>query len=195
MIEQKSNHIVNDGVSITIPRTPVNYTGKATVARFKGSYSDYVVQNRRLINTLLEANLATGELIQTVDETFLCVVSKKENIQGTDASIIAHGLLCNATLTVTRGAPSYDENGNQTGETTTTIVDAAPCRADLVTARMRQEDPGLLTNAVMKVTAKVDAGVQKLDKATIAGNEYRVEHIDTLQIPGAMVLQLSTWTG
>lgn len=195
MIDSKYNHIVNDGVSITIPRSPTNYTGKATIARFKGSYSDYAVQNRRLINTLLESNLVTGELVQTSDESFLCVVSKKEVIQGTDVSIIAHGLLCNTTLTATRDEITYDENGNPSGETPTTIVNAAPCRADQVTYRMRQEDPGLLAQTVLKIYAKNVAGLALLDKATVAGSDYRVDDINRLEIAGAMVLQLSVWTG
>lgn len=195
MIDSKYNHIVNDGVSITIPRTPTSYTGKATISRFKGSYSDYAAQNRRLINTLLESNLATGELIQSADESFLCVVSKKEVVQGTDISIIAHGLLCNATLTVTRTTTAYDSDGNPSGETAKTIINAAPCRADQVTYRMRQEDPGLLAQTVLKIYATNVSGLALLDKATVAGSIYRVDDINRLEYPGAMVLQLSVWTG
>ncbi len=195
MIDSKYNHIVNDGVDITIVRTPTSYTGKATISRFKGSYSDYAAQNRRWMNLLLESNLVTGEIVTAGSESYLTVVSKMENVQGTDISIIAHGMLCNTALMVTRTETDYDENGNPSGETTTTIINAAPCRADQVTYRMRQEDPGLLPQTVLKVYAPNAAGLALLDKATIAGSSYRVDDINCLEIPGAMVLQLSVWMG
>lgn len=195
MIDSKYNHIVNDGVDITILRTPTNYTGKATVARFKGSYTDYAVQNRRMINALLESKLATGEIVQAADESYLTVVSKKEVVRGQEVSIIAHGLLCNTALTVTQTTTAYDDYGNPSGETTTTIVNAVPCRADQVTFRMRQEDPGLLPGTVLKVYATDVAGLVLLDKATVAGSDYRVDDINRLEISGVMVLQLSVWTG
>ncbi len=195
MTDWKYKHIVNDGIDITIVRTPTNYTGKATISRFKGSYSDYAVQNRRLMNLLLESNLVTGEMVTAGSESYLTVVSKKENVQGTDISIIAHGMLCNAALMVTRTETDYDENGNPSGETTTTIINAAPCRADQVTYRMRQEDSGLLSGTVLLVYAANIAGIALLDKAVVMDKSYRVDDVDLLKYPGAMVLQLSVWTG
>jgi len=195
MLDQKYSHIVNDGEDITIYRIPrtTNYTGKATIARFKGSYTDYAVQNRRMINTLLESNLTTGELVEVADEFYLCVVSKKEIVQGQEVSIIAHGLSCNATLTVTRTETTYDDDGNPTGETTELLIDLMPCRADHVTYRMRQEDPGLLPGTVLKVYAMNVPSLVLLDKAMVEGTIYRVDDINRLEIPGAMVLQLSVY--
>ena len=195
MIDSKYSHIVNDGVSITIPRTPTSYTGKATVSRFKGSYSDYAVQNRRLINLLLESNLATGELVQTASESFLAVVSKKEIVQGQEVSIIAHGMLCNTTLTVTRSTTTYDTDGNPTGQTTTTVVNAAPCHAIQINGKMRETDAGLLQTTVMKTYSALVAGLVNGDKARVFDRDYRVDDVSFSEYPGVMVLQLSAWTG
>lgn len=193
MIDQKYNHIVNDGVSITIPRSPTNYTGKAVISKVKGSYSDSSLQGKRDINLLLESALTTGEVVtyDAIGESYLCTVSRPETINGVDVSIIARGHICNTTLTVTRTETTYDENGNPSGETTTGLIELAPCRADHVTYRMRQEDPGLLPGTVLKVYAMDVPSLALLDKATIAGAAYRVDDINRLEIPGAMVLQLS----
>jgi len=194
MTDWKSNHIANDGITCTIART-TPYTGKMIIAKMKGSTSDYSVGNRRLINALLASNLATGEIVTAGSETLICVVSKKEVIQGTDISIIGHGLICNTTLTVTRDVLTYDSNGNVTGSTASTIVNSAYCRVDQVTARMRQEDAGLLPGTVMKVYTKDASTLVLLDKASVAGSFYRVDDINRLEIPGAMVLQLGVWAG
>jgi len=194
MIDAKSKHITDDGVNITIART-IPYTGKATISRFKGSNSDYTVQNRRLINTLLASNLVTGEIVAAGSESYLTVVSKKEVVQGTDISIIAHGMLCNATLTVARDVASYDGDGNPTGSTTTTVINAATIHAVQINGKMRETDAGLLASTVMKTYSAVASGVINGDKATVAGKYYRVDDINFMEYPGCMVLQLSAWAG
>lgn len=191
----KPAHIRDDGISITILRTPDNYIGPAIIGKIGKTYSDYSVGNKRMINCLLESALITGEIVRYEDESLLTVVSKLERIEGTPVSIIAHGVICNALLTVTRKEPQYDEYGNVIGETPTTIIAPLPCRADVVSARMRQEDPGLLATTLLVVYASYNASLKQLDKANIAGNDYQVDHIDTLKIPGVMVVQLGTWTG
>jgi len=194
MIDAKYNHIVNDGVNITIART-VPYTGKATISRFKGSYSDYATQNRRLINLLLASNLVVGEIVTAGSESYLTVVSKKEVVQGTDVSIIAHGMLCNTTLTVTRDAATYDSDGNPTGSTTTTVINAIPCHAIQINSKMRETDAGLLSTTVMKTYSTVASGLVNGDKASVFGRDYRVDDINFAEAVGCMVLQLSAWTG
>lgn len=195
MIDSKSKHIQDDGVSIAIVRTPTNYTGKAIISKIGKTNADYSVANKRMINCLLESNLATGEIATAGSESYLTMVSRKEIIQGQEISIIAHGLLCNATLTVTRDVATYDADGNPTGSAPETIINAAPCRADQITARMRQEDPGLLSTTLIKISATVNSAIQLLDKANAAGKDYRVDDINLLELPGCMVLQLSAWTG
>ena len=195
MTDWKSSHISNDGVSVTIDRTPTDYTGKAIIAKIKGSYSNYSLANRRMINLLNESNAATGEIVKYGNESYLLTVVRPEIVSGASISLIAQALLCNATLTVTSETPTYDDNGNPTGVSASTILDAVPCSATVITARMRQEDPGLLANALLKVYAQNSDAIALLDKATIGGNNYRVDHIDRLEVPGAMVLQLTAWTG
>lgn len=213
MIESKYSHIVNDGMDITIART-VPYTGKATISRFK-STTDYTSANRRLMNLLLDSNLATGEIVQTADESFLCVVSRKEIVAGQEISIVAHGLICNATLSVVRFVEEYDEYGNPIGSTETIVINAVPCRATVINARMRQEDSGLLDDTLLKVympnllaqaqsvemsqiydPADPENGLLKLlDKVMISRAYYQVNHINSLETPGALVVQLREWTG
>jgi len=194
MLDAKAAHIENDGVDITITRT-VPYTGKATISRFKGSYSDYATQNRRLLNLLLASNLATGEIVTAGSESYLTVVSKKEVVQGQNISIIAHGMLCNTTLTVTRDVATYDTDGNPTGSSTTTIVNALSCHAVQVNSKMRETDAGLLSTTVMKICSTVASGFVSGDKATVMGRCYRVDDINFAEAVGCMTLQLSAWTG
>lgn len=194
MIDSKSNHIQEEGLTITISRTPTDYTGKAIIGKIGKTLSDYSVQNKRMINCLLESNLTTGELVTCGDERFITVVSRKEIIQGQEVAIIAYGLNCNATLTATRTEAAYDDDGNPVGDTTTTVIDALPCRADQVNGRMREMDTGLLDTTVMKVTCPNDDGLLQGDKTVISGREYRVDDIDRFSISGAMAVQLSIWT-
>jgi len=195
MLDEKAAHIASDGVSITITRTPTSYTGKAIISRFKGSYSDYATQNRRLINLLLASNLVIGEIVTAGSESYLTVVAKKEVVQGVDVSIVAHGMLCNATLTVTRDIATYDTDGNPTGSTATSVVTAKPCHAIQVNSKMRETDAGLLATTVMKVYGAVESGLLTGDKATVLGRYYRVDDINLAESVGCMVLQLSAWVG
>lgn len=207
MIDQKSKHIQDDGLPISIPRTPIHaltvggtvpdiasYTGKAIISKIGKTMADYSVQNKRMINCLLESYLTTGELVTCGDEQFITVVSRKEIIQGQEVAIIAYGLICNTTLTVTRTEIAYDENGSPTGEETTAVIDALACRADQVNGKMREIDTGLLDTTVMKLTSPDDSGLLLSDKAVVAGRDYRVDDIDRFSIPGAMMIQLSIWT-
>ena len=194
MKEQKYNHIANDGEAVTILRT-TPYVGKAIISRFKGSYSDYAVQNRRQINLLLESNLAVGEVIQTASQSFLTLVSKPEVVQGEEISIIAHGILCNSTLTVTRDQPQYDEDGNLIGQTPVAVIEALPCHAIQINGKMRETDAGLLPTTVMKTYLTSADGLINGDKAQVFGNDYRVDDINFAEYPGVMVLQLSAWAG
>ena len=194
MIDSKSSHIQEDGLSIVISRTPTNYEGKAIISKIGKTLSDYSVQNKRMLNCLLESNLTTGELVTCGDEQFITVVSRKEIIQGQEVAIIAYGLICNTTLTVTRTETAYDGEGNPTGEIPSTVINALACRADQVNGKMREIDTGLLDTTVMKLTSPDDSGLLLSDKAVVAGRDYRVDDIDRFSIPGAMVVQLSIWT-
>lgn len=194
MIDSKSSHIQEDGLTITISRTPTDYTGKAIIGKIGKTLSDYSVQNKRMINCLLESNLTTGELVTCGDEQFMTVVSRKEIIQGQEVAIIAYGLICNATLTVNRTTTTYDDDGNPTGESPSTIINALSCRADQINGKMRELDTGLLDTTVMKLTCPNDDGLLLNDKAEVVGRDYRVDDIDRFSVPGAMVVQLSIWT-
>ena len=195
MIDSKSKHIQDDGVSITVVRTPTSYTGKAIISKIGKTNADYSVANKRMINCLLEPNLATGEIVTAGSESYLTVVSRKEMIQGQEISIIAHGLLCNTTLTVTRDVSTYDSDGNPTGSTTATVINAIPCHAIQINSKMRETDAGLLSNTVMKTYSSVASGLVNGDKASVFGRDYRVDDINLAESVGCMVLQLSAWTG
>jgi len=194
MIDSKSKHIQDDGLPIVITRTPANYEGKAIISKIGKTLADYSVQNKRMLNCLLESNLATGELVTCEGEQFITVVSRKEIIQGQEVAIIAYGLICNATLTVSRTTTTYDDDGNPTGESPSTIINALSCRADQINGKMRELDTGLLDTTVMKLTCPNDDGLLLNDKAEVVGRDYRVDDIDRFSVPGAMVVQLSIWT-
>jgi len=195
MYQQKYSHILNHGVNISIPRQGTTYTGKAIIGRIGRSFSDYSVHNKRMIVALLESGLTTGDLVQAGLEMFLCVVSKKQVVYGQEICIVGHGLLCNSAITVTRESPVYDSQGNLLGTSTVTIISNIPCHTQVVTAGMKLKDPGYNPSTVLEVTAQNNSAVALLDKATIAGNVYRIDDIDRFKIPGCMCLQLSVWAG
>ena len=194
MLDEKAAHITNDGVAVTIDRT-TDYSGKAIVSRIKGSYSDYSVQNRRMINMITASNLTAGEVVATATESYLVVVARNEMVGGVAISIIANALLCNDTLTVSRETPSCDSYGNPTGATPSTALNAAPCHAVHVNSKMRETDAGLLPTTVLKVYAKSASGLILGDKAEVFDRYYRVDDINFAEYAGIMVLQLSAWAG
>jgi hypothetical protein len=208
MIDSKSNHIRETGQAITIPRaTP--YTGPMVVARIKNSNTDYNLQHKRTVIALLESNLDTGDppLTGAIDGPMLVLASKKQVIEGQEVAIIANTGICNATLQITRSEQAYDESGNPTGTTETTLV-SGDCHAVAVSARMRQEDHGLLETTLIKAYVPNNNAVNVSDKCLLGEyslatqppvflpyGTYRVDHIDRFEIKGLMILQLGTWTG
>jgi len=194
MIDQKPKHILEQGIDITIHRQPQNYHTKAIISKIGKTLSDYSLSSKRMLNVLLESDLKTGELVTTGEESYLIHVVRKEIIEGIPVSIIAHGYICNALINSSRKTILYDDYGNPIEEQETEIFDNVPCRAEQVNGKMREMDTGLLDTTVMKVYCPNNDLLEKGNKAEIAGRYYRVDDIDRMQIPGAMVLQLGVWT-
>ena len=59
---------------------------------------------------------------------------------------------------------------------------------------MRELDIGLLDSTILKVFCQNYSTLNKGDKAIVADREYRIDDIDRIQIPGAMILQLGIWS-
>lgn len=197
MTNWKSRHIQNDGVAVTIHRDSEDYTGKMIIAPVgRDSISDYSFGNRRMINALVESELAAGEIVNDGETNYLITAVKLEiGMRGIALSIISHSRACNAVIAVTRKVITYDDYGNITGSNFESVMDDTPCRADVVTPKMREVDKLLLDTTVIEAYVQNNSAVQLLDRATIAGTNYRIDNIDILQMPGVMVLQLSKWVG
>lgn len=210
MIESKSDHIREIGQQIQVnvpvqgesvdmgavyPDNADAYIGPAIIGKIKGTNTDFSMESKRLINALLESNIVTGNLVVCGAEKHLIIASRKQLIEGVEASILAHSLVCNATISVTREELEYDEYGNVSGSATVTVLDALPCYAAQVNDRMRQTDAGLLQSTVMKLYGSFVDGLINGDKATVLNRNYRIEDINDSEFPGVMILQLAVWTG
>lgn len=207
MIDQKSKHIREEGIPMKIERFRNSYFGPAIISKVGKTLSDHSLQNKRMLNCLLESNLRTGELVSCGGTRYITTVSRKEIIQGVEVSIIAHGIACNALYTVVNSTVAYGNDYLPSGETITTVIKPTSCRAEIVTARMRQDDPGLLPTTLVRLYAPYNSKLKMLDKVTLGRwsmvtqplaflpfAHYQVDHIDRVQIPNAMVAQLGMWT-
>ncbi|KIL35164.1 hypothetical protein SD71_16190 [Cohnella kolymensis] len=105
----------------------------------------------------------------------------------------------NASVEVQRYAQTYDENDNPTGESFTAVQSNVKAYAQYVTARLRQEDIGLLPSTAYILILQSNTDVKrpqdqlllKPDRIILNGRSYQVDVVDDVKYPGLLQVQLS----
>lgn len=105
----------------------------------------------------------------------------------------------NANVEVQRFAQSYDANDNPIGETFNSVQSNVKAYAQYVTARLRQEDIGLLPTTAYVLYLQTSVNVKrpqepslvKPDRIILNGRPYQVDVVDDVKIPGLYYVQLS----
>lgn len=140
-----------------------------------------------------ESLVKNGSLVETKDSYFvqtLRLTTEQDNY----CSLIK----TNAAVEIQWYKKTFDQYDNATTGFET-VQSECIAFAQLITARMRQEDPGLLPSAVyvlqMQTSAVVrdprDAGVLSPDRVLLLGKPYKVESVDRVKYPNLLHVQLS----
>lgn len=133
------------------------------------------------------SSLASGEVFQIGSDKYLALSSATDPASG-ELSVLA--AKTNAVLTHQRYVETVDsETGNITQEWQALNTDV-PAFGQVVTAELRQADPGLLDSARYLFHAAKSLGVQVMDRMVYSGANYQVESLDDIGLPGVVRLQL-----
>lgn len=132
-----------------------------------------------------DSGLQSGDFIQVGQDYYLVLSVRADYSSGELAWL---GLKTNAVLSHKRAEQSVDQNGNII-ESWTTISDTLRAFGEIVTAQMRQTDPGLLEATRYYFYAPKSSGVRVLDRIVYAGENYAVVAADDIAFSGVLRLQ------
>ncbi len=105
----------------------------------------------------------------------------------------------NDLITVQRYSRQYDSKDNPTGITFAPIASNVKAFSEYVTAKLRQEEPGLLPTTVyvlqlqtsVDVRDPQDTSLVSPDRIILNGRPYRVDAVDKVKYPNLLHIQLS----
>lgn len=138
---------------------------------------------------LYESTLLSGEIISICDEKYLV---QSVNYDHASLECAFFSAKCNAVVQHKRLLKDVDEHWNPV--TKWRLVDEGKpfihCYGEIVTYRLRQEDPGLLeqTRYILQISKSVD--IKELDRIVLEGENYQIESIDPLALSGVVRVQL-----
>lgn len=134
---------------------------------------------------LATSSLASGEVFTVGGDSYLCQSAASDHSSG---ETLWYALKCNATITHQRLVDTVDGDGNVVKAPQTLGTSSA--WGQIVTARMRVEDPGLVDGARYVFQLPASLGVQELDRIVYGGTNYRVESVDDIAMAGVVQVQL-----
>lgn len=190
-----SRYLRSKGQPCTIPRNksllikglvtdaPMSYVSirKATKSirdlAVRGSYVEGLI--------LADSGLVPGEVFVLLGEKYLV-----QNVRYDPASDELHffATIANATIQHKRLTEDMDEWGNiiKTWETLNADI---PAFGEIITATMRQTDPGLLSSARYIFQMTISVGITENDRVVHNNSSYQVVSVDDLMAPGVVRIQ------
>lgn len=140
---------------------------------------------------LADAMLQSGELLSITDdrgmERYLVQTVNTDYASGEHAFFSAK---CNAVIQHQRLVEVIDENNNVVQEWQAVNPDVS-CYGEIITYRLRQEDPGLLDGTKYTFQVPKSLGVLLLDRFAYNGGNYQVASIDDIGLSGVSRVQLT----
>lgn len=181
------NFIKAHGEKCVIKRTP-EVSSYVSIKPATTSYGD----SRDLYRDgliLADSGLKPGEVME-VDGEVLLVRSVYRDKQSGQLSFLVSK--ANATLTHARFTETTDEWGNVT-QKWETITDDVYSTAQIVSAALRQQDPGLLPTTKWVFLVPATTPLQELDRLQFKpdGDKCRVDSVDDIRLPGLLRVQCS----
>lgn len=173
------------GQNCTILRTtPIN--SKVSIKRSTRSSRDLGVREGYWEGIILaDAALQSGEILDISGSKYLVQSTNPDPASSETALFIAK---CNAVIQHKRYVEDVDDNGNLIQDWQTLHPDT-PCYGEIITYRLRQEDPGLLDSTKYTFQAPKALGVILLDRFVYDEKKYQVSSIDDIGLPGVARIQ------
>lgn len=135
---------------------------------------------------LPSSGLQSGDVLEVAGDAYLVQSVEFDQVSG---CLLWYGLRCNATVEIKRWTETFDENTGRWIKEWQTVA-TTPAWGQIVTARLRQTDPGLLDSARYLFQLPKALGVQLQDRVVYAGRNFMVESIDDIAMPGVVRVQL-----
>jgi hypothetical protein len=187
------NNLRARGQSCTILRDPAINT-KVSIKRSTKSSHDLGSREAYWEGLILsDVALLSGEILQIDGSKYLVQSTNPDPASGETALFIAK---CNAVIQHKRYVEDVDDNGNLIQEWQTLHSDV-PCYGEIITYRLRQEDPGLLDSTKYTFQVPKALGVVLLDRFVYGNgpdNKYQVSSIDEIGMSGVSRIQLESDT-
>lgn len=179
------NYLKAKGQDCTILRDiPVN--SKLSIKRSTKSSRDLGSREAYWEGLILaDAALLSGEVLQIGSSKYLVQSTNPDLASGETALFIAK---CNAVIQHKRYVEDVDDNGNLIQDWQT-LHAAVPCYGEIITYRLRQEDPGLLDSTKYTFQVPKALDVVLLDRFVYDESKYQVSSIDDIGLPGVSRIQ------
>lgn len=179
------NYLKAKGQDCTILRDiPVN--SKLSIKRSTKSSRDLGSREAYWEGLILaDTGLLSGEIIQIRGDKYLVQSTNPDPASDETALFIAK---CNAVIQHKRYVEDVDDNGNLIQEWQRLHEDV-PCYGEIITYRLRQEDPGLLDSTKYTFQVPKTLGTVLLDRFVYGEDKYQVSSIDDIGLPGISRIQ------
>lgn len=137
---------------------------------------------------LADSNLKSGEIITIRDNKYLV---QSTNYDPASMEYAFFSAKCNAIIQHKRYVEDVDENFNpiQEWQHVNPNKPNIACYGEIVTSRLRQEEPGLLDNTIYIFQVPKSLGIAMLDRF-VYGKNYQVVSIDDIGLEGVARVQL-----
>lgn len=174
------NFLNSKGQACAILRDPI-ITSKISIKRSTKSSRDLGSREAYWEGLILaDTAVQSGEIIQIHDDKYLVQSTNPDPASGETALFVAK---CNAIIQHWRYIEDTDNNGNLVQEWRTLHADV-PCYGEIITYRLRQEDPGLLDSTKYTFQVPKALGVILLDRFVYGNKKYQISSIDDIGMPG-----------
>jgi hypothetical protein len=176
------------GEKVTIQRTPsvTSYVTRKRVSNSSDPSTRDAVWQGFILST---SSLVSGELFTIGGDYFLAQTVEPD----TSGELLWYAVKTNSNVTHQR----YTETANDRGDITqswVTLNANVKAWGQIVTAKLRAEDPGLLDGAKYIFQAQKSLGITEMDRIVYANTNYRVESVDDIAMAGVVRVQLSVDT-
>lgn len=166
--------------------TPVNT--KASIKRSTRASRDLGIREGYWEGLILsDANLQSGEIVTIRSIKYLVQSVNYDHSSTEDAFFSAK---CNAVIQHRRYVEDVDEHNNVIKEWQT-INANVDCYGEIITYRLRQEDPGLLDSTKYTFQVPKELAVVLLDRFQFNNGKYQVNSIDDIGMAGVSRVQVS----
>lgn len=135
---------------------------------------------------LPNSGLQSGDVLEVSGDAYLVQSVTPDQVSG---CLLWYGLRCNAEVELRRRTTRYDPDKGR-NVTEWVSVATSPAWGQIVTARLRQADPGLLDSARYVFQLPKALGVTLEDRIIYNDRPFQVESLDDIAMEGVVRVQL-----